>query len=510
VVRAVRPVTRVARGATYLFIQGIMSNVLGLVYFYMMLRVLPSPEQGPEMGFFAILSIILAAVSVFSTFAIGLAATKYIPQYIGEGHVEKARSVVTRLLQFSLLSSIAFTVVFLLSAKWLAVTIAGDPMWAPLFYIFAFSAFFVILNSIIPLFLQGLQRFREYAMVSFLGDLTHRLVAISLLSLGMGLYGIVWSWLAGFMVSSLGSLILTAKFIGVFEKPHPLKPLIKFSYPLHISNILVFFATYVDQILILPLLGVAALGYYNVAVRATAVPGLISGSIATALFPQLSELHTRKGKAVLTQAFHISTRVVLVSFPAIFGLAALAYPLVMLVRAEYVNAIAPLVVLCLSSLIGTLGIAIWPTLMTLERTKTVLKLNIFSIIIKAGVSYVAVTLLKIGMTGPAWATVFVSLITVGLGIHALRESLSVTFDKEAIWKASASSIIMATMLVLIERLVFNPYLVPFYMIIGAVVYFLSLVALKAIKKSDVERVRDYLPSRLERAASWLDRLAVAG
>jgi hypothetical protein len=46
-------------------------------------------------------------------------------------------------------------------------------------------------------------------------------------------------------------------------------------------------------------------------------------------------------------------------------------------------------------------------------------------------------------------------------------------------------------------------------IVGATVYFFSLVALKAIKKHDVELIQEYLPGRLKRLAVWLDRLALA-
>jgi len=46
-------------------------------------------------------------------------------------------------------------------------------------------------------------------------------------------------------------------------------------------------------------------------------------------------------------------------------------------------------------------------------------------------------------------------------------------------------------------------------IIGAFVYLGSLVVLRAVKRQDIELVREYLPKRLERVAVWLDRLVLA-
>jgi len=506
-----RPVTRVARGATYMFFQGIASSFIGVVYIFLLIRFLPPPNEGPEMGIYALLTFIHSLVGVFGSLSLPSASARYISRYIGEGNVEKAKGVVTRVLQVSLLISVILSISLFFSANWISMTLLGDPTWTLLFQIFAFLSFFTVLRFQVLGFLQGLQKIRELATLNLMYDIVEKSLAIFLLYMGMGLISVVYGWLAGFGATSLAGLILTARFLGIFGKPHPSKPLINFSYPLYVSQIVGFFAGWIDQLLILPFMGVAILGLYNVANRAAIVPSIISVSIVTALFPQLSELHARKGKDTLRQAFHVSTRVVLVSFPAILGLAALAYPIIVLFAGiDYAAAVLPLTIICFASLFGEVGLAIGPTLMTIERTKIVLKLTIASIITNTVVSYVTLAHLNLGTTGPALARVFTSIVSLGLGVYALKRYLEITFDKDALWKALAASIIMAIAVVFLQKLIFNLYLLPLYVAVGAVVYFLSLVALKAIKKSDVERVRDYLPSRLEWAASWLDRVAVAG
>jgi len=57
---SLRPTARVARGATYLFVQGLVCAVIGVVYFVVLVRLL-TPE---EVGVYAVLTFLLALVQV--------------------------------------------------------------------------------------------------------------------------------------------------------------------------------------------------------------------------------------------------------------------------------------------------------------------------------------------------------------------------------------------------------------------------------------------------------------
>jgi len=133
-----------------------------------------------------------------------------------------------------------------------------------------------------------------------------------------------------------------------------------------------------------------------------------------------------------------------------------------------------------------------------------------SILANTTLSYITLAHLSLGMTGAAFSRVAASLVNFGLGIYFLRGILKVTFDKEALWKAATATVIMA-ITILTSRffggLIYELYFLHIYVILGSVVYFFSLVGLKAIKKQDMELVHDYLPGGLKRVAVWLSRLA---
>jgi len=504
---------RIARGATYMFVQGLFSSIIGVAYFVILVNpsVNPNALQTAEMGVYAILTFILTLVQVAGTFALPSASTKYIAQYVAEGDIENARSVVARVLQVSLPSSVVvFALLFVLAGR-LSATLLGTTTRASLFQILALASFFMILYTQAMSFLQGLQRIREMAAVGLAYTVVEKSLAIPLLYAGWGLFSVVYGWLTGLLVASLAGLILSARFLGVLGKPHPVKPLINFSYPLYFSGILAFAAGWVDQLFLASYL--PYLGMYHWALRAAMVPGLVSGSIVIALFPQLSELYAQRGADSLREAFNVSTRyAVLVSFSIIVGLAALAEPvMVVFAGVEYKEAALPLTVLCLAMLPGALGIAIGPTLQTLEQTKTASLLSVASILSNTAACYLTLARLSVGMLGASCSRVFASLVGFGLGVYALRRTLKITFDREMLWKASAASIVMAMAILIsraLEMFFYQPFLFPLYLILGAVVYFFSLVALGAIKKQDVELIREYLPSGLKWVAAWLGRAAL--
>lgn len=505
--KTLRSGAHVARGATYVFARDAVSTVVNIVYIVILARYLSLED----MGIYALLTFILALVQTFGTLALPPASTKYIAHHVAEGDVKKARSVVTRVLQISILSSTLSFMLIFASAESLSTVLFGTAEQTLLFQIVAFASILNIFNTQAYSFLRGLQRMGELAAVGLIFVVVEKIVAIYLLIYPrLGLYSVAYGWLLGFLISSVVSLILTARLLGIFGKAHELRTLLNFSYPLYLRSILGLGMNWVDRLFLAPYL--AYLGMYNIAVRVAVIPGLISTAILTALFPKLSELYAKGTVDSLRNAFRVSTRyAVLVSFPIIVGLAALAEPVLLIAGKDYVEATLPLAILCFAAVPQALQVAIAPTLLTLERTKIAAIVVASSIISNTAMSYITLYYFNLGMLGPAWARAFASFISFGMGIYVLRKILSIDFDTEALWKSAAAAIIMAIAVVLLRYAVkgvaIEYYLLPLYALVGSAVYFFSLVALRAIKKHDVELIHDYLPGRLKRLAAWLGRIA---
>jgi len=526
-----RPTARVARGATYLFAQGFFTAVIGLVYFIVLAHTFSAPSEQWQTGAFALLSFILSLVQIFGTFALPSAATKYIAQHLAEGDPKKARAVTARVLQIGFLaSSVAFLALFV-PAEWLSSLMFGTVAYAFLFRLMAICSIFTILYLEVAGFLQGVQRIQEVAIINLAYYGIHSSVGVYLLLNGWRLYGVVVGWLVGSLVASVAGMILTVKYLGFLEKPYPVRTLVKFSLPLYVAGGVGFFVNWVDQLLLVSYMGLVheaaeaqrILGIYHVAIRASAVPGLFSSSIVTALFPQLSELYAQQGSNSLRDAFRVSTRYsVLIGFPLIIGLTTLSRPIIILFAGgQYIEAVEPLIILSIAALVGAVGLSVGPILMTLERTTIVSALSIVSVVQSASLSYFALAYLGLGMIGTAWVRAIGSIISLALNLYVLKRYISVSFDKEALWKSSVASALMVLVIVAVdlmrkfvsadpyEFLVVRLHHLPVYVVIGALAYFFALVALRAVKKRDIKLVEEYLPKSLRRVAAWLERFAVA-
>ena len=525
-----RPTARVARGATYLFAQGFSNAIIGLVYFVFLAHAFSDPSEQWQMGAFALLSFILSLAQVFGPLALPSAAIKYIAQYVAEGDLEKARAVVARVLQVGLLAStVAFLALFI-PAEWVSTLIFNTDQNVLLIRLVAVCSIFVILNGEVSSFLQGMQKMRDVAIIGLVYSMVSTSLGIYLLLLGWRLYAVVFGWLAGWVISSVAGLILTVKYLNISGKPHPIGPLLKFSLPLYVSGGIGLFVSWIDQLLLVSYMTLlygtteaqTILGIYYVAIRASTVPGLFSSALILALFPQLTELYAQQGINSLKDAFRVSTRYsLLIGFPLIVGVATLAYPTIILFAgSQYIEAVEPLIIISISAIVGTVGVSIGPILLTLERTRIASVLSVVSVSISFLLSYFALAYLGLGMTGTAWARTIASIIVLALSLYVLSRHISISIDREAIVKASVASAFMVLAILsldLMRKFVSTNYQflvirltqLPIYVLFGGSAYLLSLVALRAIKKRDIELIEEYLPQSLKRVVAWLERFAVA-
>jgi len=523
----VDPTTRVARGATYLFAQGFAAAFIGLAYFVILAHTFRDPSEQWQMGAYALLSFVLSLSQVFGTLSLQSASVKYVAQYLAEGEPERAKAVAIRVLQIGLLASVVVFSAIFAPAEWLSTLVLNSPEHALLIRTVALCVVFAILYNLALSVLQGLQRMRDVAIIGLSYSVIHACVGAFLLFLGWRLYGVVVGWLAGWLIASVAALILVSRYLGVAGKPHPIRPLLSFSLPLYFSAGVAFFVAWIDQLFLISYVsllygateGQTILGIYYVAVRASVVPMLFSNALVIALFPSLSELYAQQGLNSLRDAFKVSMRYsVLAGFPLIIGLATLAYPVIILFGgSQYIEAAVPLIVISIAALIGTLGLAMNPILLTLERTRAASLLSVISVASSLFLAYILVVSLNLGMIGAAWARTLAAILTFLLTFYVVSRHVRLSFDKEAIWKSSVASALLVASIIgldLVRRslspssyqfLVIRLHLLPVYVIVGGLAYLAALIVLRVLTKRDLEILEEYLPSRLRWVATWLNR-----
>ena len=505
-----------------MFIQGFLNAGLGVIYVWFLLHSKEIVGQvmftEQDFGFFTLLTFVISIASTLGMLALTSASVRYIAHYLAEGKEAEAKSVVTRVLQVTSITSLSIAVLLLaLSGNLSDIFTQSNGL---IFVLLPVVSVIQTFYSQTLGFLQGMQKLREISIIGVFYTILQYSIAIFLVYTGFGILGIVISWIIGFALAFVIAIYATFRYMGFLARVHSLRPLLAFSFPLYISSLLTIIVGWVDQIFVLPFLGVDALGVYSIAVRASVVPNLVSTAIIASLFPKLSELRSTRGIGSLRDAFKTSTRyAALLGFPVALMVATLAYPIIVLfATAKFVDAAFPLAVMCIAALPVVLGSAISPTLLTLKRTKTAALITIVVICLEAALSYVSLAYLEASLVGVAFARFFAVLAGFLLGVYVLRASLQVEFDKEALWKSAVASLAMVLSLLALELLrsrieplsyqflVLRLRALPLYTAAGVLAYLLSLIALRAVKKRDLELAREYLPKRLRRVADLLSKI----
>ncbi len=470
-----------------------------------------------DFGLFTMLSFILSMTSVLGVVALPSASTRFISYYLARGEIEEAKSIVTRILQVAVVTSAIISSLLLILASVLSDVFSRSVL---IFQFLSCSVAIQIFYVQAQGFLRGLQKLREFAILGVFYTVVQYSIAILLVYAGFEVLGITVSWLFALIFSCSIAIFVTSRHLRFSRKAHELKPLLVFSLPIYVSALLNIVVGWVDQIFVFPFLGIEALGVYNLAVRASVVPNLVSVALVTSLFPKLSELFSSFGVKSLREAFKTATRyAAFLGFPVSLLIATLAYPIIVLfATVRFVDAVVPLAVMCVASIPLALGSAINPTLLTLERTKTAASISLFSILLEALLAYVSLAHIHAGLVGVAFSRLLAALATFILGAYILRILLNVEFDRDATWKSAAASTIMVLSLLALELLrtmtepsykflVLRLRQLPVYAAVGVAVYIISLIMLRAVKKRDIELLRDFLPSFLRRFADFFDHVA---
>ena len=145
-------------------------------------------------------------------------------------------------------------------------------------------------------------------------------------------------------------------------------------------------------------------------------------------------------------------------------------------------------------------------LVVLGETMLSLKLTALNAVI--GIGSAQLLLPSLGTTGASLTRGIVMATALLTTIMALRNKIKLSFDLEAFWKSLLASIVMALAVYDIQALYYSKFYLPFYVIIGGVIYLVMLRLTDAIKPADAQLLEEYLGQRLAPLIRPFERLLV--
>jgi O-antigen/teichoic acid export membrane protein len=114
-----------------------------------------------------------------------------------------------------------------------------------------------------------------------------------------------------------------------------------------------------------------------------------------------------------------------------------------------------------------------------------------------------------GIAGAAASRGVGMLVSFALTLALARPRISLSFDREALWKSLSASVGMAVVVLLVQQVCYSRLLFPVYAGLGAITYLAGLRLLRAIRQADVELARQLLGRRHEKSIDTLSRILKA-
>jgi len=489
----VRPAVHVARGASFLFIQNVVTSIVGAVGFGIIARLMTKTE----MGVYVTLSFVFALAQIGASFALSSAAVKFIAELRGRNEQKGAAGIAFQILRFTFIASIVSgSFVFLFSTP-VCYLFTKTTEYVEVFKILALDLVFAGVLPGLNGIMIGLQRMKELAGLNIVAYTISKVLSIAFLLVDLGLWGVVLGSLIGDLSGFLLFSAYVLKSFGIPSFGFSLKRILSFSWPIYLSSWIGFGYNWFDRALLLAYVPLADVGVYNVAATAFSVMASIPGAISTALFPQYSELQGRDGMRSLGKAVRTASRyVVYVVVPLAVGLAVTARPAISLFAGgAYESGAIPLAILSLSSAATCVGAALSDIFSIAERTKVSALLT--SIVVSISVFLGFILLPLTGAFGAAILRGVAMVLGLALMLVVLRwmRLFAVSFDDEALWKSWVASSVMAVGILGSQFLLYSKYLLPLYVLVGGIVYLVMLRFLRAVNAHDVHLARGFVGRR---------------
>ena len=466
------------------------------------------------MGILAVLTLVASGAQVLSGLGVGSTATQFVATLQGQGDPDNtSRAGYSCLIINASMAAVVASVTFV-SAGSLALYLLGTASRAIFFRLLTWEVAALGVNYSLGSLLLGLKGFRNYSLASVIAFAVRQSAVVALLILGMGLPGVLVGWGIG---DSLLSLLLVAyvrKALGPFRLGFGFGKLLRFSSPLFFGEVATFAYSYFDRVLLIPLVSLAQLGAYNVAVTAYGILNGVPSSISSALFPFYSHFYAGGTKASsardLENAVKTASRYVsFLTVPLAVGLAVTSFPAATLLAGRnYGDAAYPLAVLSVFLATACLARALGQIFVVLERTVTSAAVTIASILLPvlAGVLLIP----HLGIIGASIARGLSLITALGFSIIILKKFLKLSFDTRAYGYVWLASIVMAAVTIAFEKVIYSEYLLPAYVLTGVAAFLFSLRFLRAVDTHDMELLSNFLPQRLRFLARWFAKVLGVG
>ncbi len=448
-------------------------------------------------GIWSLIQVTINLIVPFAGLALGDSVIRFLAAEKDRARVADGFLSVCTVVFIS--GSLASLLLFALAGL-LARSIFGDPEAA--FYIRLASAL-ILLNCMFNTsicFIRMQRRIGLRTAITLLQSLATLGLIILFVVTGYGLSGVVIATLSAAALANVVAFAVTLRQTGLHTpKFADTKKYLRWSIPMVPNMGILWIINVSDRYLVSFFMGTTAAGIYSAAYSIGNWSYFALFPLGIVLYPNVVKMYEEGHPEQAANYLKYGLKyLMMVSIPSAFGLLVLARPLLnMLTSAEFVEGspVVPLVafggvIFCLYQM----GVYI---IHVANKTHITVWLLGSSALLNVGLNVVLIP--RMGMMGAAWATlaayIVLGLLTLAVTRRYLKFDLSLPFMAKSI----ASSGIMALCISLLDP---QPvWSVLACVVLGVMVYFIVLIALRGLSKSEINFFVNFAREALRKVMS---------
>ena len=407
----------------------LVGSVVGTALNYALLISVTRYLDPAEFGTFALAQSVIAVAMVFVLCGTPRALDRFIPHYNAVDEQGKIRGLILGILRIASMLGVVVAIALLVLSRTLATSTFGNPQLLPVLRLMVISIPALAWIEIVATSFAGFRelRYRVYTHQLSLPILKIAL-ALAVLSLGYGLLGWIWAYLAAlFLTSALAWWFFRSRIWNTVGRtpsaPVDLKGIVSYCWPLSVNNLVLMLSGHVGILLLGAFRPASEAGVFRVYVYLVLLLVLVRTSFVQIYKPVAAGLVSTGDRAGVTELHKRVSKWMLVA-ASFFGLVVLLMGndlLGILVPESYRTAVSALLLLAGAR---TVVAALGPQGMTLEAFGNT-RISMFNGLLMLGVNIGLGRMLipSHGVVGAAAALAVAVTVTAGaelIEVYALH------------------------------------------------------------------------------------------
>jgi stage V sporulation protein B len=455
-------------------------------------------------GVITVSTALMGLINLIPELGLGQAVVRFVSEYNARGERDRVKAILFSSIKIRLFTCFPTGIILFFLAQPIANDIlhfSAIPQAVTVLQFFALGILIpTSIYSLIGFAFLGYQQFSRSAAIGLMGSVLESLLKLGLVLLGFGIVGYAIGNLVAGTITCIISFIFfyfliwkTLDDVEVKRDSTVYRKIISYGVPLALSGIFIAIYFNIIPFFIGILRPVEEAGYYGIAYGFMFAVTMLLNSLYSPILPIVTEVYAKDIKQ-FERIYVESMKYILVfTFPIVFLMFSLADPIIRIFySSKYIAAVLALQILAFWIIARMTSSFIYIILQTLQKTVTIAKISLAITVLSTFLAFFLT--FYFGFVGAALAFTGANYFGLGLYVMVAKTSLHVKNPLKYAVKPLISSIIMTIMIFLLSKIGLSA--VFFFItaiVLGVLVYGVSIVLIGGINKYDIDKFRQATP-----------------